>query len=44
MAVEDKPKPASGGFGGEVLNKLNAIRMATQADSSDSDDSDWDED
>ena len=42
-AREEKPADNTGGFGTEVLNKLNAIRNATAADSSDSD-SDWDED
>jgi len=42
-AKVEKPAGQAGGFGTEVLNKLNAIRNATAADSSDSD-SDWDED
>jgi hypothetical protein len=40
----EKPQSSTGAFGTEVLDKLNAIRLATQADSDSDSDSDWDSD
>jgi len=40
----EKPQNSTGAFGTQVLDKLNAIRLATQADSDSDSDSDWDDD